>query len=48
MTAEFGLDGARDLAARSHRTAHEALSAAAPEGAQDLVQITDFIATRQN
>jgi geranylgeranyl diphosphate synthase type II len=46
--SEFGLDGAGDLAARSHRTAHEALSEAAPEGAQDLVQITDFIATRQN
>jgi geranylgeranyl diphosphate synthase type II len=46
--SEFGLDGARDLAARSHRTASEALAAAAPDGALALAQITDFIATRQN
>lgn len=46
--SEFGLEGARDLAARSHRTASEALSAAAPRGAPALSQITDFIATRQN
>jgi geranylgeranyl diphosphate synthase, type II len=45
---EFGLDGARDLAAQSHRTAVEALAVAAPAGAPELAQITDFIATRQN
>jgi len=45
---EFGLDGARERAARSHRAARDALAEAAPGGAPDLVQITDFIATRQN
>jgi geranylgeranyl diphosphate synthase type II len=44
--SEFGLDGARDLAARSHRQARELLAAAAPQGAPELEQITDFIATR--
>jgi geranylgeranyl diphosphate synthase type II len=43
---EFGLDGARELAARSHRRALAALARAAPRGAQELEQITDFIATR--
>jgi geranylgeranyl diphosphate synthase, type II len=43
---EFGLDGARALADVSHRRAREALAAAAPVGADELEQITDFIATR--
>jgi len=44
--SEFGLDGARDLAARSHRNARASLASAAPAGAPELEQITDFIATR--
>jgi geranylgeranyl diphosphate synthase type II len=43
---EFGLDGARSLAAESHERVRGALSAAAPVGAGELEQITDFIATR--
>jgi geranylgeranyl diphosphate synthase, type II len=43
---EFGLDGARDLAQQSHLRAREALVQAAPGGAAQLEQITDFIATR--
>ncbi|MDQ3723454.1 MAG: polyprenyl synthetase family protein [Actinomycetota bacterium] len=46
--SEFGLDGARELAARSHRQARASLSAAAPNGAPELEQITDFIATRSS
>jgi len=46
--SEFGLDGARELAARSHRQARESLAAAAPHGAPELEQITDFIATRSS
>jgi len=43
----YGLDGARELAAESHRNAHAALSrATAGSGAAELEQITDFIATR--
>ena len=45
---EFGLDGARRLAAESHRSARSALAAAAPDGAPDLEQITDFIFTRSS
>ncbi len=45
---EFGLDGARDLALASHRSAREALALAAPGGAAELADITDFIATRQS
>jgi len=45
---EFGLDGARDLALASQRSAREALEAAAPGGAAELADITDFIATRQS
>jgi geranylgeranyl diphosphate synthase type II len=45
---EFGLDGARELAARSHREARASLAAAAPAGAPELEQITDFIATRSS
>jgi geranylgeranyl diphosphate synthase type II len=44
--SEFGLDGAHELAARSHRQARESLATAAPDGAPELAQITDFIATR--
>jgi geranylgeranyl diphosphate synthase type II len=43
---EFGLEGARKLAAESHERAHEALAAAAPGGARELEQITDFIVNR--
>ena len=46
--SEFGLDGARELAARSHRQARASLHAAAPHGAIELEQITDFIATRSS
>jgi geranylgeranyl diphosphate synthase type II len=44
--SEFGLDGARDLAAESHAKARAALADAAPAGAPELEQITDFIYTR--
>ena len=43
---EFGLDGARRLAADCHRAARDTLRAAAPGGAPELEQITDFILTR--
>jgi geranylgeranyl diphosphate synthase type II len=43
---EFGLDGARSLARDSHHRARAALAGAAPVGAAQLEQITDFIATR--
>jgi geranylgeranyl diphosphate synthase type II len=47
---EFGLDGARELAAQSHARARAALAlAAGPAGSHttsELEQITDFIATR--
>jgi geranylgeranyl diphosphate synthase type II len=43
---EFGLDGARKLAAESHGRARAALAAAAPHGAVELERITEFIATR--
>jgi geranylgeranyl diphosphate synthase type II len=43
---EFGLDGARELARESHARARAALAQAAPGGAEQLEQITDFIATR--
>jgi geranylgeranyl diphosphate synthase type II len=43
---EFGLEGARKRAAESHRSAQAALAQAAPSGASELEQITDFIATR--
>ena len=45
---EFGLEGARELAARSHRQARASLAEAAPAGAPELEQITDFIATRSS
>jgi geranylgeranyl diphosphate synthase type II len=43
---EFGLDGARTMAEESRGRAMEALHAAAPGGAAELRQITDFIANR--
>jgi geranylgeranyl diphosphate synthase type II len=44
--SEFGLDGARELAAESLAKARGALADAAPHGAAELEQITDFIYTR--
>jgi geranylgeranyl diphosphate synthase type II len=44
--SEFGLDGARELAAESLAKARGALADAAPDGAAELEQITDFIYTR--
>jgi geranylgeranyl diphosphate synthase, type II len=43
---EFGLQGARRLAAESHERARAVLSRAAGERGAELSQITDFIATR--
>ncbi|HEU4978733.1 MAG TPA: polyprenyl synthetase family protein, partial [Solirubrobacteraceae bacterium] len=43
---EFGLEGARTMAAASHGRARSALATAAPAGAPELEQITDFIHTR--
>jgi geranylgeranyl diphosphate synthase type II len=43
----YGLDGARAMAAESHRNARAALSRATGDaGAAELEQITDFIANR--
>jgi len=44
--SSYGLDGARELAAESHGNARAALARAAPHGAAELEQITDFIFTR--
>ena len=45
--SEYGIDGARRLAAASHAQAREALRRAAPAGrADDLARITDFIHSR--
>jgi geranylgeranyl diphosphate synthase type II len=44
--SEFGLDRARALADESHRAARAQLATAAPRGAPELEQITDFIFTR--
>jgi geranylgeranyl diphosphate synthase type II len=44
--SEFGLDQARELARESHAKARAALAEAAPGGAPELEQITDFIYTR--
>ena len=43
----FGLERARELAAESHRNAHDALSEVSGDP-HDLSQITDFIYTRQS
>jgi geranylgeranyl diphosphate synthase type II len=45
---EYGLEGAHAMAARSHSHARASLAAAAPHGAPELEQITDFIATRSS
>jgi geranylgeranyl diphosphate synthase type II len=45
----YGLEGARGMAAESHRQAHTALATAtAGAGAPELEQITDFIFTRSS
>jgi geranylgeranyl diphosphate synthase type II len=44
--SEYGLDGARDLAAESHTRARTALATAAPNGAPELERITSFVYTR--
>jgi geranylgeranyl diphosphate synthase, type II len=44
--SHFGLDGARDLARECHAAARASLRQAAPTGADELEQITDFILTR--
>jgi geranylgeranyl diphosphate synthase type II len=44
--SEHGLEQARELARRSHGSARAALAEAAPIGAPELEQITDFIYTR--
>ena len=44
--SEYGLEGARELAAASHRQARERLTEAAGGAATELEQITDFIYTR--
>ncbi len=44
--SRYGLDGARAMAAESHRNARAALDRAAAGKAEELAQITDFIATR--
>jgi geranylgeranyl diphosphate synthase type II len=44
--SEFGLEEARTLAGQSHAAARAALQRAAPAGAPELEQITDFIFTR--
>ncbi|MEA2280106.1 MAG: geranylgeranyl diphosphate synthase, type [Solirubrobacteraceae bacterium] len=46
--SQYGLEGARELAAASHRSARAALREAAPDTAAELEQITDFIATRSS
>ncbi len=44
--SEHGLEHARELASGSHTSARAALAAAAPAGADELEQITDFVYTR--
>jgi geranylgeranyl diphosphate synthase type II len=46
--SQYGLEGARAMAEESHRNAREALRRAAPDGAAELEQITDFIYTRSS
>ena len=45
--SQYGLEEARRLASESHEKARTALGRAAPAGAAELEQITDFIATRR-
>jgi geranylgeranyl diphosphate synthase type II len=44
--SSYGLEGAREMAQASHRSAREALAEAARTGTEELQQITDFIYTR--
>ena len=44
--SHYGLDGARRLARECHAAARSSLGDAAPNGAPELEQITDFILTR--
>ena len=44
----YGLEGARERAAQSHASVRAALRDAAPDGAAELEQITDFIFTRSS
>ena len=44
--SHFGVSGARDLARECHESASASLREAAPAGATELEQITDFILTR--
>jgi geranylgeranyl diphosphate synthase type II len=44
--SQYGLEGAREMALESHRSARDALRRAAQDGAGELEQITDFIYTR--
>ncbi len=44
--SHYGLDGARRLARECHGSARSSLRDAAPDGAPELEQITDFILTR--
>jgi geranylgeranyl diphosphate synthase type II len=44
--SSYGLDGAREMARESHRSARDALSKASRNGTGELEQITDFIYTR--
>jgi geranylgeranyl diphosphate synthase type II len=46
--SRYGLDGARAMAHQTHGNARAALDRAAPDGAEELRQITDFIATRSS
>ena len=44
--SSYGLEGAREMAQESHRSARDALAKAARTGTGELEQITDFIYTR--
>jgi geranylgeranyl diphosphate synthase type II len=46
--SEFGLAQAGALADASHQQTRAALAVAAPEGADQLERITDFIAARES
>lgn len=46
--SEFGVGQAQALADASHEQARAALAKAAPQGAEQLERITDFIATRES
>jgi geranylgeranyl diphosphate synthase type II len=44
--SSYGLEGAREMAQASHRSARDALAKTARTGTEELEQITDFIYTR--